>query len=59
MYWKGDHMRQGGVGEMIKSNLVDGIVKKKRESPPVVALETIVNEDFVYYFCVLSTEWYE
>ena len=42
IYWKGDHVGPGGVGMMVKKDLMNGVMEVKPESS--IELEIVVNK---------------
>ena len=56
MYWKGDHVIQGGVKLMVKKDLVNGLVEGKRVSPRVITMEIIVNKKILFNISLYCTQ---
>lgn len=56
LYWKGEDTGHGGVGLMVRKDLVESVVEVKRASSRFMALEIAINGEMVTVFSVYAPQ---
>ena len=56
LYWKGEEAGRGGVGLMVKHDLVESVMEVKRVSPRIISIDIVVNEKVVNVISVYAPQ---
>ena len=56
LYWKGEETGCGGVGLMVKYDLVESVMEVRRVSPRIISIDIVVNEKVVTVISVYAPQ---
>ena len=56
LYWKGEETGCGGVGLMVKHDLVESVMEVRRVSPRIISIDIVVNEKVVNVVSVYAPQ---
>ena len=56
LYWKGEETGRGGVGLMVKHDLVESVMEVRRVSPRIISIDIVVNEKVVTVISVYAPQ---
>ena len=56
LYWKGEETGRGGVGLMVKHDLIESVMEVRRVSPRIISIDIVVNEKVVTVISVYAPQ---
>ena len=56
LYWIGEETGRGGVGLMVKHDLVESVMEVRRVSPRIIFVDIVVNEKVVAVISVYAPQ---